>query len=255
MWTGSHFLLYAATFIIIAVVAFCVGKSLKDEEESIRMVPLKVVSVLLIIFETFKQIISLVKGYNLFHFPLHYCSLFLYLLPLFCFYNGKYKKAINSLTISTCMSLFLVMLIFPTSIYGVNVIQGFFEDYFDFQSVLFHFWVCLFFFLMISLRFIKFDFKEDIKWICIAIPLYLVIPAIASNLLDTNYHGMLYMIVDSIDSVRLSLIASIGGLGQAIYCLMVIIVSTVFSLISYVLFYKVYNVVGKRCKEWIRKIY
>ena len=54
MWTSSHFLLYIATFIIIAVVAFCVGKSFKDEEESIRMVPLKVVSVLLIVFEIFK---------------------------------------------------------------------------------------------------------------------------------------------------------------------------------------------------------
>lgn len=255
MWTISHFLLYASTFVVIAITAFQIGKRLKNEDESIRMIPLKVVSVILVFLEILKQTVSLHSGYNLFHFPLHYCSLFLYLLPLFCFYNGKYKKIVNALTISTCMSLFLVMLIFPTSIYGIAAIEGFFEDYFDFQSVLFHFWVCLFFFLMISLGFVKFDFKEDVKWICIIIPLYLVIPAIVSNLIDTNYHGMLYMIVDSIDSVRLSLIAAIGGFGQAIYCLMVIIVSTVFSLISYVLFYKVYNVVGKRCKEWIKKIY
>ena len=164
-----HLLTWLPTFIVEIIVAIYLTKKLKDKDENTKYLPFKFMAIILSIMEIIKQVVSFANGYSLYHIPLHFCSLFIILLPLHAFYKGKHRNIVNLLTLTCGASLSLVMLIFPSIIYGDGAIRNFFSDYIDGHSVIFHSLVCFYFMLMISLSTFKFNKKKDIKTIFITI--------------------------------------------------------------------------------------
>ena len=235
LWTNMHLLTIIPTFIFSIIIAFFSYKYLSTKEEKIKYLPLKIIAIIILIMELIKQVLSILKGYNLFHIPLHYCSLFVYILPLAAFYRGKYRNAVNIFTISCCMALSLVMLIFPHSIYSDNCIREFFIDFFSFHTITFHSLVCIYFAIMLTAMDINFDNKKDIKSVSLILATYLLIPSIVSQILETNFHGMYYCIVDLIDNMRLFLVEHLYFGGQLIYILCVMTISIGFTILSYLL--------------------
>ena len=94
LWTETHFWGVVPALIIFAGIAVLLGFLLKDKEKTKTWI-LRGLAIFIIILEIAKQVTSLAKGYNLYHLPFHYCSMFLYLLPLHAFSFGKFKKYIE----------------------------------------------------------------------------------------------------------------------------------------------------------------
>ncbi|MBP5407984.1 MAG: YwaF family protein [Bacilli bacterium] len=251
-WSQQRAFALIPVFIIIIISSFIISKLLANKDEKTRMLPVKIVTIILLVMEFFKQLLSIIRGYDLYHIPLHFCSLFLYFLPLAVFYNGKHKDIFRTLAgvISAC--LFLFMSVYPLLIYPDSdmetmkiFLRG--EDiyrYFQFHSVIFHNVALLAFFLLAFSNVLKHDTKKDIKVIIIAFAIYAIIAGSLANLIDTNFNNFRSCNADFLENVRLSLVNSMAGFGQFIYVVIIAIGTIIVPILSYLvlkLFEKIYN--------------
>lgn len=234
-WTLMHLITLIPTFIIEVIFAFVLVKYLKNKDENTRYIPFKVIAIILTIMEVLKQVVSYIDGYSLYHLPFHFCSLFIFLLPLHAFYKGKHKNLVDNLTLACCSSLFLFMIIAPSIIYGEGAIKDFFKDYIAGHSVVFHCLVCFYFMLMIGLNKFKFNKNKDIKKIFIIMSIYSLIAAILAQTLETNFNNFYSCGMEFIDDLRVLAIEKIGWLAEFVYVLCVYSSTVGFTILNYLL--------------------
>ena len=118
LWTPEHIRTLIPAVLIMLLVAVGLRLWLGKKPLSARMIPLQICSVLLLLLEVGKQALSLRRGYDLYHLPFHYCSLFLFALPAMAFYRGKHRQTVNAVATALCMAMFLLLMIYPNLIYG-----------------------------------------------------------------------------------------------------------------------------------------
>ncbi len=224
LWTKEHLYTLIPTFIIEIILSIILGKALKNKSDKVKMIPITVVTVILLVLEVLKQLNGIINGYDLYRLPFHFCSLFLYFLPLASFYYGKYKNEARILasTISTC--LFLFMVVYPNLIYSgdaiksaINYIKGDGGSFIDFHSVLFHTLALFEFFLFSALDVCKLESKKDLKLILIAFIIYCVIVGPLSQIIKTNFNNFYHSNVPPIEDIRLNLLSKISWPAQLIY--------------------------------------
>ena len=191
---------------------------LGKREKRIRMIPLQILSVILLILEVGKQAMSFYKGYDLYHIPLHFCSLFLFVLPAMAFYRGKHANRVAAIGAALCGATFWLIMLYPSLIYSAGNIENFFGDYLDFHTVAFHNLVMLAFLLILFLELHTPEAKSEPKRIVIFLTCFCTVAAIVSQLLETNYAGFYSCNVQPIEDIRLSLQPVLGyALTQIIY--------------------------------------
>ncbi len=189
------------------------------------------------ILEIGKQVISFSRGYDLYHIPLHFCSLFIFALPVMAFYKGKHRRTVTAVTTALCSALFSLMLIYPNIIYGEGSIRNFFTDYMSFHTVTFHNLVMLEFLLILFLNLHTPDIKKDAKYIILFTVCFCIAAASMSQIIKTNFANFYQCNVPVLESVRLSLQKSIGyALTQLIYVLINSILHIVFVFVFYCLY-------------------
>ena len=123
LWTKEHFYLIVPSFIVFIIFAVIFGKYMKNKSEKVKYLPLQIITIILLALEFMKQGYNMKGGYDLYALPFHYCSLFLYLLPVHSFYKGKYKKTTDAITLSCLASLFLFMLVMPDVVFGAGKLR------------------------------------------------------------------------------------------------------------------------------------
>lgn len=246
LWTLEHFLTFVPAVILMIIITYILSKKLKNKPYETRMIPFKVLAVILFLSEVIKQIISIIKGYDLYHIPLHVCSLFIFLIPLMAFYRGKGEKIIKTFTCTVCMSLSLFMTIYPNLIYSPGNIIGFFDDYFNFHTVFFHNLVIFEFILIIGL---KLHSTENIKYdksVLIMSSIYAFTAAVMSQVLETNYSNFYTCNIGPInDFVNMIKDAAGYAVGQIVYVIILFILHILFFYGSYKLFKLVEKLIKK----------
>jgi len=235
-WTFLHLITYIPTLVVLITVAYLLRKSLINKPEKTRMIPFKIISLILVISEILKQILSFINGYSLYHLPIHVCSLFIFVIPLMAFYQGKYVNIVRSITITLCMALTFMMFIMPNVIYSDMDINNFFNDYFSFHTVLFHNLVIFEFILILFLD--LYSKKNFTKYNNIIIfgCLYCFIASLLSVSLKVNYSNFYSCSIPFLDNIRQEMITHLSrGIGQAIYSSIVFIIHIAFFNLSYYL--------------------
>lgn len=195
-WTITHLLTIIPSFIIMIFISLIMRYFLINKPLEKRMIPIKIISVIIIIIEIGKQIYSISIGYNLYHIPLHFCSIFLYVLPLMAFYKGKHLDHVRSLACSTMTALLIGMLIIPSVIYSESRIKSFFTDYLSFHTVFFHNLVIFSLFITYFLDLHKPNgTKQETCFISLFGLGFVVLAATFSHILQTNFSNFLYTTV------------------------------------------------------------
>ena len=236
LWTKWHAITLIPAFVIMVIAALILRKFLKDKDEKVKMIPIKIIACVIVLLEVAKQIYSIVKGYDLYHIPLHFCSLFIFLLPLFSFYNGKHKNVVRSL-MTICSAMLLVfMIIYPTMIYSEYDIVGFTSNFLSFHTVAFHNIVAFACVLIVALNLYEPNTKRDIKSIFIGYGIYTFVAALVSNLIKVNFNGLYRCGVEAIRNIQEKLIADIGWIGQVIYIFGMLAATYLFGLVCYGLY-------------------
>ena len=232
LWTLEHARTLLPALVVMILLAAILRAVLKKDEK-IRMIPIQILSCLLILLEIGKQVLSLARGYDLYHLPFHFCSLFIFVLPVMSFYKGKHRHAVFSISTALCASVFLLMLIYPALIYSADNVKQFFAGYFDFHTVAFHNIVMLAFVLIVALD-IHVPKKGDHKPIVWFVLGFCTVSASMAHILKTNYANFYSCNIPVLEEVRLAVAAAIGaGLTQIIYILILCGLNVSFVLMSY----------------------
>ena len=233
LWSKLHAITLLPTFLLFAILAYVLSRLLKDKEEKIKYLPFQIITIFILIIELIKQVLSFDNGvYNTYSLPFHYCSLFLYLLPLHSFYKGKYKVFVEKAMFICGTSLLFMMLVVPTVIYGDGSIKEFMKNYFATHTVVFHNVVCFYVMLMIAFKIHTFEFKKDAIVSSIFLSVYFVIATILSYTLDVNFHNIKQCNLDALEQIRISVINSLGTFGQVIYIIILYIGTLVVAMLS-----------------------
>ena len=174
------------------------------------------------------------RGYDLYHIPLHVCSLFIFLMPLMAFYRGKGSSVIRTFASTVGMALTLFLTIYPNLIYSPDNIKNFFGSYFDFHTVAFHNLVLFAAILIIALELHTPAPKGEAKATALYMLVFCVISASMANLLQTNFNNFYSCNIPPLETVRQSLQSVLGyGLTQVMYVLIVTPLNIGFVQMSY----------------------
>lgn len=230
LWTKEHFLQLIPSVAVMIIIALFLNKLIGKKPHKIRMIPFQILAVILLLSEVGKQVISFSRGYDLYHIPLHVCSLFILLIPAMAFYGGKHKDTVRTVACSICVSLMLFMTIYPNLIYSPGNITNFFGDYFDFHTVFFHNVVIFEFILIIVLRLHSITEKKSyLRPMVIFSSSYALIAAVMAQLLKTNFSNFYSCNIPPIEALVNSIKDSIGyTAGQALYVSILFVLHVIF---------------------------
>ena len=117
LWTYQHAITLLPALGIMILIAVLLRRTIGKRDDKIRRIPLQILAVVLLVLEVGKQIVSFTRGYDLYHIPLHFCSLFLVTMPLAAFYNGKYVQQVRAINAAFCTAMTALLLIYPALIY------------------------------------------------------------------------------------------------------------------------------------------
>lgn len=224
-WTLEHFLAIVPAFVVFVIVALILRKLLIDKPLHIRMIPFQVATVILLIAEVIKQIVSF--GYNgeiyrLYSLPVHVCSMFLFLLPLMAFYKGKGSDLINTLACTVCGALTIFMVVMPTILYPANEVVEWYTNYLFFHTVFFHDWVLFIFILILALNLHECSKKHYLKEISFFGLGYSVVAITFSYLLKTNFSNFYECNIGPIKALVDTISASAGETFGTIFYVVVL---------------------------------
>ena len=96
LWTLDHAKTLLPAVAVMLLIALGLRIWLGKKSLKVRMIPLQIATCVLLLLEVGKQVLSLQRGYDLYHLPFHYCSLFLFVMPVMAFYRGKYRQQVNA---------------------------------------------------------------------------------------------------------------------------------------------------------------
>lgn len=210
LWSPMHIKTLLPALVIMLLVSIALRAWLGKKDVKVRMIPVQIVAGLLLILEMGKQIVSFSRGYDLYHIPLHFCSLLLFALPAMAFYKGKYADRVRAIGTATCGAIFWLTAIYPCLIYSAGNIEGFFTNFLDAHTVLFHNLAMLAFMLIVALDLHQPAPKGEHKLIVLYLTVFCVVAAVMSQLLETNYAGFYHCNVPIVEDVRISLQPILG---------------------------------------------
>ena len=210
LWSSQHTRTLLPALFVMLLVCIALRAWLGKKDLKIRMIPLQISAVLFLLLEVGKQAVSFSRGYDLYHIPLHFCSLILFTMPFMAFYKGKYAPGIRAIATAVCGATFWLTAIYPCLIYSAGNIENFFNDYLDFHTVAFHNLAMLAYMLIVALDLHEPAPKGESKRIVLFLTVFCIVAATVSQLLETNYAGFYSCNVPVIEDIRLSLQTSIG---------------------------------------------
>ena len=250
LWTPEHARTLPPALIVMIALTMVLRHFLKDRNLKTRMIPFQIVTCLLLLLEVGKQSLSFARGYDLYHIPLHFCSLFLFVYPAASFYRGKHRQAVGTVTAGISAAVFLLMLIYPNLIYGPGNITNYFGDFFDFHTVTFHNLVMLGFLLIPALNLHAPGEKGETRHVLWFMTGFSCVAAVMAQVLKTNFANFYSCNIPVFEVLRTAVQPVIGyGFTQLIYVLCVAALQTAFTVGAYCLYRFLSRVaVGERRK-------
>lgn len=230
LWTKEHALTLLPALAGMLLLSLLLRLWLGKKSQWVRMIPLQVIAVLLVLLEAGKQIDSFRGGYDLYHIPLHYCSLVLLMLPVTAFYKGKGEAAVRSIAGGICTAVTLLTVIYPNLIYSAGNITGYLSDYQNFHTVTFHNLAILATFLMLALDQHPSCRQQEGKALVVFILVFCLISATAAQLLQTNYNNFYVCNIPPLEQLRQMVEAAAGALlAKLLYVVIVTIMDLAFT--------------------------
>lgn len=208
VWTNEEKYILPLTLGIIIITGLVLCVLLRNKREKIKNIPLVTITIIMLVMEVIKQVISFKEGYDLWTIPLHFCSLFLYFYPLATLTKGKVKEfGVTMAFVSSCLMTALFYFN-PSSIISESA-SNVFGSFSNFHTFIYHHLVMLFLFTGLLLNMFKVS-KKSFVHVLIGFSAYALIAIPLAHVLDTNYCNILTSNIGFMENLRLNA-------GQIIY--------------------------------------
>ena len=248
LWTPAHLKTLLPALAVMVVLTVILRLVLKDKPLRVRMIPLQIIAIILLLLEVGKQISSFLRpeGYDLYHIPLHFCSLMLLALPAIAFYRGKHARLVSGVSCGLAAAVFLLTVIYPDLIYSAWDIEHYFQNYFAFHTVTFHNLVLFAYMLLPTLQ-LHTPGKGEVRYSAAFVGIYCMIAGIASHLLQTNYNNLYRCNIAPLESLRVTISEAIGYVPtQILYVLVVTCLDVAFVIGAYYFYRLCRKLLGKK---------
>ena len=248
LWTPAHLKTLLPALAVMVVLTVVLRLVLANKPLRVRMIPLQVIAIILLLLEVGKQISSFMHpdGYDLYHIPLHFCSLMLLALPALAFYRGKHARLVSGVSCGLTAAVFLLTVIYPDLIYSAWDIEHYFQNYFAFHTVTFHNLVLFAFMLLPALQ-LHTPGKGEVRCSAAVVGIYCIIAGIASHLLQTNYNNLYRCNIAPLESLRVMICDAIGYVPtQILYVLVVTCLDVAFVIGAYYFYRLCRKLLGKK---------
>ena len=246
LWTAAHVRTILPALGLMLALSLLLRRLLRNKPLKIRMLPVQIITVILLLLEVGKQAVSFASGYDLYHIPLHICSLFIFVMPAMSFYRGKYQNSVRAVAAALCTAVFALMMIYPNLIYSADNIHNFFRGYMDFHTVTFHNLVMLLFMLMLVLNLHGIQ-KGQGRAVVIFTVCYCAVASSMAHLLKTNFANFYSCNIPPLENLRLNVTEVLGPFfTQLLYVLIVSALTVGFILGAYQLYRLLDRVNGKK---------
>ena len=234
LWTPEHLRTLLPSLAGMLVIAVVLRLTIGKKSLKIRMIPFQILACTLFLIEIGKQVVSFMNGYNLYHIPLHFCSLFILALPLMAFYRGKHQKKLFEVGTVLCIAMSSLMLIYPDLIYGAGSITKYFQNYLSFHAVTFHNIVLFALILVFALNLDEGKPVSVVKELIVLVVIFCVISASMAQILQTNFANFYECNIAPLEAIRVSIQGALGyPVAQIIYVLILSAVNIGYVLMGY----------------------
>lgn len=250
LWTFEHAVTLIPTIFIMILITLVLKLFIGKKSLKVRLVPFQILAVILFISEIIKQTLSISQGYNLYYLPLHVCSLFIVLIPMFGFYKGKGEDVIKTLCCTVCVALSLFMIVSPSIIYTANNIKNFFKSYDNFHTVFFHNVVIFEFILIIGLNLYSVKGKKHLLPVLFLALGYSLVASIMAQILKTNFSNFYFCNIGPVNDF-VNMVKDKWGytVGQTIYVGILFVLHIAFLIFSYQVFKFIEKIKNKIIKK------
>jgi hypothetical protein len=189
-WTDTQEFCFPITIIVIVVLTIILTFLLKNKSERIKLIPLKFISLLLIIAE----IVKLVRIYNSVglipsqYWPFQFCSMFLVWFFIASFFKGKIGKAGLATSFVCGVMAFICFMISPVSVIGnaTDNLSLVWSNFDNLHTFFYHWLIVLFPILIVALKLYNPKFS-DRKFVLIPFYIYATVSVIMANKYEQNY--------------------------------------------------------------------
>ncbi len=227
---GDVFVLpLALAFIVFTGVVLWLF--LRNKSERARSIPLKVLAVFIVLLEASKQIYyNFFEPFTYYILPFHFCSTFIWLMPLAQFTVGKAQRFFKPMPI--CYSLIVIVLIYayPRVLLG-NSTANVFGSFHNAHTILFHHCMVAYFVFSVLLGNYRPQKKDWIPLIA-GIGFYALYAVPVAYALKINYVNILKSDFAPFESIRVSS-------GQFVYNALLFTVAVVSVLVIWGIYYAI----------------
>ena len=249
LWTPTHLYTLLPSIIVMILIAIVLRLTLGKKSITIRRIPFQILACVLVALEIGKQVLSLWKGYDLYHLPFHFCSMLIFLPAIMAFYHGKYEKTVSAITTAVTAAVFIMTAVYPNLIYSAEAVQEFTTNFFSFHTVAFHNVAMLLFLLIPALNL----HQPSSKWEPLKVPVFILafctVSASMAHLLKTNFNNFYTCNIAPLEAVRQSVEAALGSTMAAIfYVLIVTILDILFVTGAYWFYRLLHHLLNKKAQ-------
>ena len=222
LWTPTHVQTLLPALIVMLVIVVVLRLTLRKKSRKVRMIPFQFFACVLVVLEIGKQVLSLYRGYDLYHLPFHFCSMLIFMPAIMGFYRGKHEKTIRCITTAVLAAVFLLTVAYPDLIYSVQAVKEFTTNFFSFHTVAFHNVAMLLFMLIPALDLHEPEPTGETKKVLLFILGFCVISATMSHLLEINYNNFYVCNIAPLETVRRSVEVAVGSTVAAILYVLIV---------------------------------
>ena len=249
LWTPTHVQTLLPAIIVMLILAAILRLTLGKKDRETRMIPFQFFSCALVVLEIGKQVLSLYRGYDLYHLPFHFCSMLIFLPAIMAFYRGKHEKTITCITTAVLAAVFILTAVYPDLIYSAQAVKEFSTNFFSFHTVAFHNIAMFLFVLIPALDLHEPEPQGEPKKVLLFILGFCVISASMAHLLQTNFNNFYTCNIAPLEAVRVSVENVTGSTVAAIvYVLIVTIMDLIFVTGSYWFYRLIHKLLAKTKK-------
>ncbi len=201
-WSKSDLIVIPLMLLIISASAVLLHFLLRNKKYYIRRIPLQIISLIVVVIEIIKQFYY--RGnpdFTYYVLPLHFCSLFMVLMPLSQFFGHKVGSIFKPMTFVYSGLVTVLVLVNPNALIGQST-SDILGSFHNIHTFVFHFSVIAYFIFSIALSDYQPKFIHCINVTC-GIVFYAVYAIPCSYRLQVNYVNILYSFFEPLEKFRL----------------------------------------------------